>query len=835
METTYPNMNEINPQEYFSTMKQDFYKVNSSQNQSINKLYLKKRKDLINFNHKLTKKLGFKSQTFFLSIYYLDIIFQRNKNFSPKNFFLLGLSCFIIASKYSENDPNVPPLQSFINLYNKYNIHHINMKELKEMEIEVLKLLEYKIHYVTAYDFNFFFFNHGIIKKQQIKDIINNNTNYNEINNNLNSNKSDIDLSNNEELDFVFDDSFYIKKILEKIYKKSRYYLDSITLNENINFKYDSLIISICIMKKSVEETILKEYKIKFKDYFLNKRQIIKKNNLYFKEIMNDFYKINYELDEKYDEIMKDVDIINIFNNRDKKKIEIKNNNKDNYKENINNFIKVNNTKKLINNDINTSNGIDTNTYNNINNINNNIINDSVVIKNASREQSKEKENNPKHNLTLFQNYNQKYNRNRNTYNNNINNNNNRDIENAQTINSNSYIENLRNKYTFSQLKNKLKKDFSLKKKRCSDRYSHINNLKSLYKLSSLSTAIQNIKAGSLSKEKNYENFNNMTYNNNINNSLYYVNDTTNNNNKYYSKDKDTQIHNNIINKLENNNKIEIQNNNSNNNKIEIQNNNSNNNKINRYNKVIITDNFYGKEKNNIENSVKNITEANTNYNINNKMNSNRKPYYKKVIHNYDTINKKIINKNNIKINIFNILNTSNNLKEYEPKNNFITLNTDNNLIKKRMIEINKINKLKYLYNKTIDNININKSPKSNSKSKELNYINIINDTNDTNNINNIDNANINQKYITIDNKSSYFKKKIFKSMNKNKNNIFKKFDIKSKSKNVNSGRESYKFSNNNKLLLTNIKINDNNDDYFKRKFDLNNHNKLFYTLTNNK
>ena len=376
METTYPNMNEINPQEYFSTMKQDFYKVNSSQNQSINKLYLKKRKDLINFNHKLTKKLGFKSQTFFLSIYYLDIIFQRNKNFSPKNFFLLGLSCFIIASKYSENDPNVPPLQSFINLYNKYNIHHINMKELKEMEIEVLKLLEYKIHYVTAYDFNFFFFNHGIIKKQQIKDIINNNTNYNEINNNLNSNKSDIDLSNNEELDFVFDDSFYIKKILEKIYKKSRYYLDSITLNENINFKYDSLIISICIMKKSVEETILKEYKIKFKDYFLNKRQIIKKNNLYFKEIMNDFYKINYELDEKYDEIMKDVDIINIFNNRDKKKIEIKNNNKDNYKENINNFIKVNNTKKLINNDINTSNGIDTNTYNNINNINNNIIND---------------------------------------------------------------------------------------------------------------------------------------------------------------------------------------------------------------------------------------------------------------------------------------------------------------------------------------------------------------------------------------------------------------------------------------------------------------------------
>ena len=313
METTYLNTNELNPQEIFETMKSDFYKI--SEFPLISKEYIRKRRDIINFNHKLTKKMGFKSQTFFLSIYYLDIIFMENKHLQITNYFLFALSSFIIAAKYSENDPNVPPLQSFINLYNRYNIHRISMKELLKTEVKILKHLNYRIHYVTVYDFNLFFFNHGIIKKQQIKDIINNNTNCN-INNRNTNNKSD--LSTNEELDFIFDDSFYIKKILEKIYKKSRYYLDLIISNENICFKYDSLLISICIMKKSVEDIILKEYKLKFKDYFLNKRQIIKKNNMYFKEIMTNFYKVDFESDKKYNEIIKDNDIINIFQRHEK-------------------------------------------------------------------------------------------------------------------------------------------------------------------------------------------------------------------------------------------------------------------------------------------------------------------------------------------------------------------------------------------------------------------------------------------------------------------------------------------------------------------------------------
>ena len=838
METTYLNTNELNPQDIFQTMKSDFFKIPPIENHLINKDYIKKRKDLINFNRNLIKKMGFKSQTFFLSIHYLDIIFLQNKNVFIHNYFLLSLSCLIVAAKYCENDPNVPPLESFIDLYNIYNIHQISMKELLKMEVKILKYLKYNLHFVTIYDFDLFFFNHGIIKKQQIKDIINNNTNStsNNISNRNTTNKSDI--STNAELDFVFDDSFYIKKILEKIYKRSRYYLDLIIINENICFKYDALLISVCIMKKSVEEVIMKEYKIKFKDYYLKKRQILKKNNIYFKEIMTNFYKIDVESDNRYNEIIKDIDIINIFQRQEKENIKYK---KNKIQENFYRF------NKIPNNNINNK-YIQKDNYNTINtasiNINNNIQNNGGIINlNNSMEKTDKEKEKTKSNLTLFKNYKKI---------------NNIKIEEGNNeANSNSFVGNTRKKYTFTQLKDDIKKDLSLKKKRCNDKYFHVNNLKLLCKLPSCVKTIQNIKEGSLSKGKiNPDNNNNNNGNINITNSdLIYI---KGNSKEKINKKNSNEINMNQSNNIGNNINIisAFQNKNKsiygsldNKNRLNLE--NIDNYKA-RYSKVIITDNFHSKDKNNPK-FRKTITESNN-------LGSNRKPYFKKVIQNYD---KKIINKNNIKINIYNILNTSNNINEIndiEKKSNFVSLMNDINyshqktnkivLLKKRMNEINKMNKFKNLYNiKKLDwnlrqNLNsqnsldinpekrMNISPKSNSKSKEINYINIINNTND-----NI----INSQGSTLDNNSSYFKKKVFNSLNKNKKNLKNNKYIITQ-ENIRSEIDNGKFHKD-KILLTNNKINNNDismnninntNDSFKQKYNLPFRSKLFSTLTNN-
>jgi hypothetical protein len=122
------------------------------------------------------------------------------------------------------------------------------MSELKKGEVTVLKILNYKLNYFTIYDFNSFLFGHGILKIEQLKDI-------------ENTNKK---LYRSSRKKFVVNstNSLIIKNILEKIYKKSRYYLDIIIKNTKICFKYNPLFISIYIMKNSVEEILATERKI---------------------------------------------------------------------------------------------------------------------------------------------------------------------------------------------------------------------------------------------------------------------------------------------------------------------------------------------------------------------------------------------------------------------------------------------------------------------------------------------------------------------------------------------------------------------------------------------
>ena len=87
----------------------------------------------------------------------------------------LALSCLIIASKYCENDPNVPQLPFFIKTYNSIvDVRYQNTIVISDLiynEIKICKILKYRLHYYTIYDYNSFFFSHGILKLEQIKDI----------------------------------------------------------------------------------------------------------------------------------------------------------------------------------------------------------------------------------------------------------------------------------------------------------------------------------------------------------------------------------------------------------------------------------------------------------------------------------------------------------------------------------------------------------------------------------------------------------------------------------------------------------------------------------------
>ena len=128
---------EIPPKKIFEIMKSNIFDnfIHFSLF-SINKDYLISRKSLFNILQKITVKMGFKSQTFFLSAHFLDIIFTKKKRINM-NLNILGLSCLCLAAKYCENDPIVPHLQYFIKIFNNINGYKnaILMSELKKEKL----------------------------------------------------------------------------------------------------------------------------------------------------------------------------------------------------------------------------------------------------------------------------------------------------------------------------------------------------------------------------------------------------------------------------------------------------------------------------------------------------------------------------------------------------------------------------------------------------------------------------------------------------------------------------------------------------------------------------
>ena len=309
--------------------KNTYYNFHNYSNSSINKDYLNLRASIFKILQKLTMKMGFKSQTYFLSTYYLDIIFMKKKKINI-NLYKIGLASLCISAKFCENDPNVPQLQYFIRIFNNIMEYKniISMSDLMYAEVLICKLLNYKLNYYTIYDFNSFFFCHGILKLEQIKEIEND------------LNKKIIDNNKNKEINI---NTSFVKNILGKIYNISRNYLDIIIKLYKICLKYSPLYITILIVEESIMEVLRNEYdKNCYKEnnndnnYINEKEEFCKKNYLYFKEIMNDFYKIDYESSEQYKQLIIDNEILNIF------KVNKKNNEKKNKEEKNKIQIKIN-------------------------------------------------------------------------------------------------------------------------------------------------------------------------------------------------------------------------------------------------------------------------------------------------------------------------------------------------------------------------------------------------------------------------------------------------------------------------------------------------------------
>ena len=297
---------ELPQNEIFSLMKTNIYKYHRDKNSiNINKSYILQRKSLIDLIHKISTRMNYKSRTFYLAVNYLDIIFNKQKDIKY-NYNLLAAACLIISSKFCENVPLKPTFKHFINLYNE-EINNSELQGTKEdlflYEIFVCKSLDYKLNYFTIYDFNFFFFGNGILKFEHLKEI-----------------------NNSIKIDNAFK-----RNILIKIYERSKLYLNNI-INNLICMKYNSLLISICIMEKSIDYVLIKEFN---REDSFNIDFIKQKNKKYFWEIMKEFYNIECESSQDYQYLKLDCEKYKIFEEK-------------NYNKYNNNTIDLNKSQNLL-------------------------------------------------------------------------------------------------------------------------------------------------------------------------------------------------------------------------------------------------------------------------------------------------------------------------------------------------------------------------------------------------------------------------------------------------------------------------------------------------------
>lgn len=189
----------------------------------VNQKYLAKRREIIKMIRAISTKLNFNSQTFFYSIYYMDIIFSKETTMQKlSEFILIGLNCLSIAAKFNENEPLVPEVKKFISVLSNLTRYRyrFSIDEMLQSEIYCLKMLNYKLNYYSVYHFLVFFFCHGVF---------------------FNTFKND-PLSYN--------------KLLEKIYITAREILDYIIEEEFIFLGDDSVLCAVIILRVAMEVAV---------------------------------------------------------------------------------------------------------------------------------------------------------------------------------------------------------------------------------------------------------------------------------------------------------------------------------------------------------------------------------------------------------------------------------------------------------------------------------------------------------------------------------------------------------------------------------------------------
>ena len=104
----FQNFDEISPKDIFTSMKNNTYNFYTQNLTTIaaSQNYFSMKLKMIPLLHKFIDRMKLKPQTFYLGLYYLDIIYSNNNQIQnlANKYIVISITCLILSAKMCEND-----------------------------------------------------------------------------------------------------------------------------------------------------------------------------------------------------------------------------------------------------------------------------------------------------------------------------------------------------------------------------------------------------------------------------------------------------------------------------------------------------------------------------------------------------------------------------------------------------------------------------------------------------------------------------------------------------------------------------------------------------------
>ena len=168
-ETSATEIDPIDLIKYMIKRQNRQYKILSKKFTTKNSDYVNQRKKLLIYLQKLSCKLKYSDNTFYLSLFLIDNYFSHvnTEEMSEKELFLIVLGFFLISSKYIENDIFEPEFEMFCNFNKSF---YLTINEIRTIEMLCLFSINYDMFIYSSVDWLNMFLNIGIIFDKEINN-----------------------------------------------------------------------------------------------------------------------------------------------------------------------------------------------------------------------------------------------------------------------------------------------------------------------------------------------------------------------------------------------------------------------------------------------------------------------------------------------------------------------------------------------------------------------------------------------------------------------------------------------------------------------------------------